>query len=550
MEYICKTADSRETNFGALFEISKTDEEKRIAYGVVYQPETIDAHGEYASAATLEKAAHDFMFNARQYNIDKEHSNIQEKAAVVESHIIKTAAEGAFYNDAKPGAWVVGVKVKDDALWEMVKTKYRSFSMGGYAKKVAKQEDSNSLYKKCSDLLNKTKEYFGKYPNRENEQLAKAQSAMKEMELLVEKSGSEKELNENLSKLNKELEELNQTSIWGKKSMEVHTHPLGQSVEKNDLAGLVDIKDVLESVSKSGHEGISKAIISSTTREVGGELAPALARNFILQLQKAEIIKDVTVIKTKKLIQPLNMYGWLRGKLVRVPAGSSPDSTSLVSNANVGKELYLKKVSLYAGIDFDAIFQNKDNPRFETEQANEFMEGFQADFDYLGCVGVADDSGTVTDFTHLNEGWVHLAKNGSGTHTFDTSDYENLVTLFKAMLQSIPSKYKTQDFTFYLSPSAYETYQQEIATSEGAYLVLLKANADSFMGYRLKKSAHMPDGTYLATSSKNLVFGINTGIQKYREISPRTSTIDFTYHAWVDYELGFNEAVAVAWDQS
>ncbi|MGQ7174092.1 XkdF-like putative serine protease domain-containing protein, partial [Escherichia sp. R-CC3] len=41
--------------------IKSDDEEKRLVYGIVYEPDTLDAHGDFTDAETIEKAAHEFM---------------------------------------------------------------------------------------------------------------------------------------------------------------------------------------------------------------------------------------------------------------------------------------------------------------------------------------------------------------------------------------------------------------------------------------------------------------------------------------------------------
>lgn len=38
--------------------LTKADDEKKLVYGIVYEPDTPDAHGDFMTAAEIEKAAH------------------------------------------------------------------------------------------------------------------------------------------------------------------------------------------------------------------------------------------------------------------------------------------------------------------------------------------------------------------------------------------------------------------------------------------------------------------------------------------------------------
>ncbi|MRT18436.1 terminase, partial [Vitellibacter sp. q18] len=48
--------------------INKEDEEQQLVYGVVYEPNVEDSHGDFMTADSIEKAAHGFIKDAR--NID------------------------------------------------------------------------------------------------------------------------------------------------------------------------------------------------------------------------------------------------------------------------------------------------------------------------------------------------------------------------------------------------------------------------------------------------------------------------------------------------
>jgi len=54
--------------------ICSENEEERKIYGIVYEPDTADAHGDYCDAKTLEKAAEDYMENYQK--MDEQHKLI------------------------------------------------------------------------------------------------------------------------------------------------------------------------------------------------------------------------------------------------------------------------------------------------------------------------------------------------------------------------------------------------------------------------------------------------------------------------------------------
>lgn len=108
--------------------------EERIVKGLVYEPDTVDAHGDFMTADAVKQMAHDFMelYRADETaGIDKDHdSKVRQNIPVIESAI---ASKGD--PDFKEGAWFIAVKVKDDAIWKDIKSgKLTGFSFAGLAR--------------------------------------------------------------------------------------------------------------------------------------------------------------------------------------------------------------------------------------------------------------------------------------------------------------------------------------------------------------------------------------------------------------------------------
>ncbi|HFE38235.1 MAG TPA: hypothetical protein ENK06_07440 [Gammaproteobacteria bacterium] len=113
--------------------ILKTDEEKRLVYGIVYSPDEVDSEGDTMTAADIEKMAYNFMAQKRTQQVDKQHDGEADEGFVAESWILKDG--DPLFPDENTGAWAVGIKVVDDETWEQVKTgEIGGLSMGGFAK--------------------------------------------------------------------------------------------------------------------------------------------------------------------------------------------------------------------------------------------------------------------------------------------------------------------------------------------------------------------------------------------------------------------------------
>jgi hypothetical protein len=115
------------------FALEKTDDELMIAYGVVYAPGEVDAHGDTADARTIRRAAQEFMREARLKNIDTEHSFAPEMAFVAESWIVR-AGDPLFPGEPE-GAWAVGIQIGDPEIWRQLKSgELTGISLAGVAR--------------------------------------------------------------------------------------------------------------------------------------------------------------------------------------------------------------------------------------------------------------------------------------------------------------------------------------------------------------------------------------------------------------------------------
>lgn len=147
-----------------VFTKSEPDEQK-LVYGIVYEPDVPDAHGDYMTAEEIEKAAHGFLADAR--NIDTNHNFEGGTGEVVESYV---APDDFEIGNAviRKGSWVLVTKASDE-VWDQIKAGViTGYSMAGtadvYEEPAEKQagligavkqfldRDRKSRYRKGEDL--------------------------------------------------------------------------------------------------------------------------------------------------------------------------------------------------------------------------------------------------------------------------------------------------------------------------------------------------------------------------------------------------------------
>ncbi|ANB56362.1 phage protease XkdF family protein [Anoxybacillus sp. B7M1] len=128
--------------------VNKEEEEQKLVYGVVYEPDAVDSHGDFMTAAEIEKAAHGFLKDAR--NIDKQHDFNPGVGEVVESYIAPT--DFTIGNEEiKKGSWVLVTKASDE-IWEQIKKgEITGYSMAGTAEVVDVQKGEKPITQTSSD---------------------------------------------------------------------------------------------------------------------------------------------------------------------------------------------------------------------------------------------------------------------------------------------------------------------------------------------------------------------------------------------------------------
>lgn len=132
--------------------IAKADEAKRVVYGVVLDPYAVDLQDDWSPPNEVEEAAHAWLANWRM--VGSQHEARSPGSQVVESYLFPYPSPAdyraacavqphrvfalPFGRDVlHSGAWVLGLKLTDDAEWEKYRSgEYDGLSIRGYGERV------------------------------------------------------------------------------------------------------------------------------------------------------------------------------------------------------------------------------------------------------------------------------------------------------------------------------------------------------------------------------------------------------------------------------
>ena len=127
--------DDAQDDTGQVTPIIDSRKTQRIVFCVALQPNVPDTFGSVMTAESIEYTAHRFMMASRVIKA----SHLDEiRAYPVESYIapVDIAFESGMYGpqEVKQGSWVLGIKVLDDAIWQMIVAgEYTGISVGGFS---------------------------------------------------------------------------------------------------------------------------------------------------------------------------------------------------------------------------------------------------------------------------------------------------------------------------------------------------------------------------------------------------------------------------------
>jgi hypothetical protein len=175
--FLIAKSEGGNASFQSFGRIVKADGESHFVTGIVHEPMVEDTQGEYMTADEITKAAHWFMKNAGDVDIQhcfKKAKNVE----VVESYVAKSDFKIGD-EDIKEGTWLMTVEISDEGIWKAIeKGDITGFSMGGTATvssvdddleaDEAEKTEKSSLFKKFAKAFGYEVVEKGKVADRYN----------------------------------------------------------------------------------------------------------------------------------------------------------------------------------------------------------------------------------------------------------------------------------------------------------------------------------------------------------------------------------------------
>lgn len=147
-QFLITKAENGQAQFSTYGRIVKTDTDRHFVTGIVYEPMTEDAHGNFMTEEEITKAAYWFAKNGDGVDLQHSFETIEKSSvSVVESWVAKADFECGG-ETVKKGTWLMTVEVTDDEIWDAVqKGEITGFSMGGVGKYDTEETDLDNVEK-------------------------------------------------------------------------------------------------------------------------------------------------------------------------------------------------------------------------------------------------------------------------------------------------------------------------------------------------------------------------------------------------------------------
>lgn len=285
---------------------------------------------------------------------------------------------------------------------------------------------------------------------------------------------------------------------------------------------------------KSPLIGLVKGAMSPQDFELSGNLTPEHSNKMIDVIRdNSQFLSKVETVKMAKLETEVDAHDIAEGILVRVAEGTEPTDEQLTGIENIGCKLKALPVQLFSNVKKSTIENNAFNVNFDEETFTKFMKRFSNELVYLGFAG---ESAEGISFKTLNHGWLDIArtsdKTNKATYAANATISDRLTALVRQIHEDVIG-----EASIIINPKDYQEYLLEIAKDTATASILLNATAKSFLGYPIEVQNKIPQGTYLATPLKNLVFGMCMDIFRSREWNNRKRVVEYTFDVSCDYEI-------------
>lgn len=292
----------------------------------------------------------------------------------------------------------------------------------------------------------------------------------------------------------------------------------------------MSIKALQELIQKTGS-------ISAASVSLSGQLLPQEAKNFInLIFDRSDFMKLVTTDTMTRLNKRIQALDLATDVLVRVPEGTGPTEAQRTQFSVLGCELMAKPAQLFARILQETLVDNKDNPNFESEMVSKFATIYGNALVSLGFKGAADDYANSL-FSELNVGWLEIIRGHAQSQkpVYDATPGALSYGKRLQMLIDTVDEDAHANSSIVLNPKDHARLRRELGEDNRSVTLQTGNTLPEYEGFKLVVRPEMPEGSYLATPLKNLVFGMCTDISRSREWKGEERCISYTYDSYFDY---------------
>jgi hypothetical protein len=132
-QFLITKADGEQAGFSTLGKILKVDETTHYITGIVYEPLTEDAQGNFMTEDEIRKSAYWFAKNGG--SVDIQHSFEKADGITVVENYIAPCDMSIGETPVAKGTWIMTAEVENGEIWDKVqKGEVTGFSMGGVGK--------------------------------------------------------------------------------------------------------------------------------------------------------------------------------------------------------------------------------------------------------------------------------------------------------------------------------------------------------------------------------------------------------------------------------
>ena len=292
---------------------------------------------------------------------------------------------------------------------------------------------------------------------------------------------------------------------------------------------------------------LQKAGISTTS---GGLMPPEATSKFIqTTVDSSEFLKAITTEKNIKTTRYLDTLGVSSRLMNKATEGVAPSNVRGITNKR--RSLTPVEVILPYDISINWLEENIQGQSAEDAVNQAFAMQFSNDLNDLAISGdtAVDADDPDKAFLEICDGWAKRIAADNGTHHYaraGSTDWKGVV--FPNLLKALPEKFKVDPSKLMILTNfdAESEYRDSLATRNTALgdSMLTEKRLAQYKGIEVRPVPGIAYGTNILTMPKNLAIGFGRDFTVYRQLQPRTRTIEYTITAKVDANYALSDQIA------